>query len=143
MDWLFDHRSLVYLFLASDLIIILAVWWRTRKRALLVFGGITLLMMALFALVDFVVRGETDEEKLRRSVREMALHLKRPVDSAKAGEYVSEGIESKKRLTKSDFVKEIAQLSDKYGVRDVQVSEFRDISIDRAAKTASMRFNVT
>jgi hypothetical protein len=143
MDWLFDHRSWVYLLLASDFVIVLAIWWRTRKQPLLVIAGCTVGLTLLFAVVDLFMRPETDREKLQRTVRELAASLQKPVDKSKVAECVSDRIESKKGLNKAGFESELVRLADEFDVRGVKFSDFRSINIDRAAKTASMRFNVT
>jgi|ERR1051326_2120901 hypothetical protein len=143
MDWLFDHRSLVYLLLASDFVVLLAVWWRTRKRGLVIALGVSALIAGLFALVDLVLRPETDQEKLERTVRELAQSLKEPVDTAKLEKYISDDVDSKQHLKKKAFVKAIADLSDANSVREVRVSDLRDMVIDRNGKTASVRFNAT
>jgi hypothetical protein len=143
MDFLFDHHSLVYLLLACSLVIVGAIWWRTRKRNLTIAAGVIALLIILFALVDVFLRPETDQEKLERTVHEMLDSFRKPVNTSKAEQYISDSVQSHQHLSKSDFVKEVAKLSERYGIRNAQLSEFRDWKIDRSAKSASVRFNVT
>lgn len=69
-DWLTEGDSTLYLVLAAAEVVLLALWWRTRKRWYAVAAaGVATIALLLFIL-DWAV--ESDREQVKRKLHEMA-----------------------------------------------------------------------
>jgi len=73
-DWLFEGRPTVYLVLATAAVILLALWWKARKRKYLIAVGVVAALAGVYYLLDASV--ESDREQIVRKVREMAAGVK-------------------------------------------------------------------
>jgi hypothetical protein len=73
-DWLCEGRSSVYAVLALAGVILLVLWWQTRKRSVLLVCGAIVLLAGLHFFLDRFV--ETDHEQVIRKLQEMAAGVK-------------------------------------------------------------------
>jgi hypothetical protein len=68
--WLVDNASLLYAVLGCAFLVLLAVWWQTRKRPYLICLGIVAALAGLvFVLALFV---DTDRKQIVRNLRAIA-----------------------------------------------------------------------
>jgi ketosteroid isomerase-like protein len=69
-DWLFEGRIAVYCLIGVAAVILFLVWWRTRKRnVLLAAAAVAALAVGYFVLSQFV---ETPRKQVERKLQEMA-----------------------------------------------------------------------
>ncbi len=143
MDWIFDNRRTIYLLLAAVAIVVAAIWWRTHSRKCRAASILVLLLLLLFTVVDLFLRKETSQEQIERKIGEIALAARHGANRDKVQDYVSDSFHSPSGNDKAAFLKEVANLSDRFEVTDVNPWDFRNITIDRSKRTATVRFNVS
>ena len=120
-DWLFEGRAAVYLTLAVVALLLVALWWRDRRRHWLYAIVVVGLLAAVYLLLDFAV--ETRREQITR--RLMAIE-----SAVKAGnaEKVMEQISPKFRygtITRDQFRNAVvSRLKDRF-VEDLTIWEVR------------------
>jgi ketosteroid isomerase-like protein len=73
-DWLFEGRSTVYWLIGVLAVILLLVWWRTRKHNLLLAAGAIVALAGVYFLLGQFM--ETPRKQIERKLHEMAAAVK-------------------------------------------------------------------
>ncbi len=73
-DWLFEGHATIYCLLGALAGLLVAAWWMTRKRWLLVGVGVLAGLAGVYFLLDRLV--ETPNEQIGRKLNEMAAAVK-------------------------------------------------------------------
>jgi hypothetical protein len=69
-DWLFEGRPVIYWMLGVLAVLLLLVWWRVRKRPVLLAAGVVAALAVVYFGLSFLV--ETPRAQIVRKVQEMA-----------------------------------------------------------------------
>jgi hypothetical protein len=101
-DWLFEGRVTVYGTLLGLTILLLVLWWQSRKRSLLLAVAAVGALIGLYAFLDHAI--ETDREQLTRKVKEMAAALNAG-DVDRAFVHISDRFRSAHGIGKEDLRK--------------------------------------
>jgi hypothetical protein len=131
-NWLFEGWLSVYLLLAAVALALLAIWWSTRKRPLLIAVAVVAGLAGLYALLDLAV--ETDNEQLVRKVREMAASPQKP-DLAGLADNLADDFHYNNRSKD-----EIIGLARNAAVREVVVWDFERGPVSRADRKGTVIF---
>jgi hypothetical protein len=108
-DAFFEYRVTIYLILAVVAVILIALWYRDRKRGWLYGLGVVALLAGVFFLLDYAI--ETPSKQIKRKLQLMA-----------------EGV--KKKDTKAIF----EQVSDQFSWEGLNKAEFKQL-VDRLVET--------
>jgi hypothetical protein len=73
-DWLFEGRIEIYSLLSVVAVLLLLVWWRTRKRGVLVAAGVVAALAGVYFVLSLLV--ETPHAQVTRKLNEMAAGVK-------------------------------------------------------------------
>jgi hypothetical protein len=73
-NWLFEGRLSVTLLLTAVALVLLAVWWRERKRALLIAVGVVVALIVIYLLLGTFLPTEAkiDRVQIHQRIEEMA-----------------------------------------------------------------------
>src|SRR4029079_3531801 len=74
-DALSEYRVAIYLILAVAAVILIALWFRDRRRGWLYGVGVVALLAGAFALIDWGV--ETPSKQIKRNLQTMAAAVQR------------------------------------------------------------------
>src|SRR5262249_49074156 len=138
-DWLFDRRALVYLLFGIAAVVLVALWWRTRRRPFLVGLAVVAVLAAAFGLFDLLRKGETDREQIERALREMVAAAKAK-DADRLAAQLSPDFVSPRGNKKDDFSRKVISEARAQGVQDVELSDLDFQEVSRAERTAKVRF---
>jgi hypothetical protein len=137
-DWLFEGSPAVYVLLGGVAGLLLAVWWRTRKRRWLYAAAGTLALIGVYFLLDRFV--DTDKKQLRRTIEAMAAAVRaRNVDAI--FEHISEQFQSPRGASKRAFRDSVEQniiRVTSFTVWDIKFPE----EVSRARRTVRVDFSV-
>lgn len=138
-DWLLDNRWTVCLILASAAVILLALWYRTRKRYYAVGVAVVAGLAALFFLIA-ALRGETDQQQIERKVRELAAAAQ-AADAEQIARHLAEDFRSPGQKNRETFVADVVAQVRWQQVTEVVVWGFDFKEVSRDQRTAKVRFS--
>jgi hypothetical protein len=140
LDWLYEGRLSVYLFLAAIAVALVFFWWQRRKRYFLFGAGLFLVLMGVYYLLDRAV--ETDREQIVRKLETMAAAVKAK-DASAIFQHVSDDFRSPGGKNKKDFQAFAESTIKSRTVTEVKVWGFRfDGDPSRERKTCIVNFQV-
>jgi hypothetical protein len=134
--WLFEGRLSVYLLLATVALVLLAVWWSTRKRKYAIAAAAVAVLAGLYGLLDLAV--ETDHEQMERKIREMAGSAKNK-DANRLFEHIAADFNYNGR-TKTDLIALAKNAIGNGGVSEIVVWEFERGEVSRDDRSGTIVF---
>jgi hypothetical protein len=120
LDWLLDSRLTVYLIGTIAAVILLALWFRNRRRGWLYGLGVVALLLGVFAVLDLTI--DTPKRQIRRKLREMAAAVKKR-DTKAIFAHVSDSFTSDdpEPVTKAQFERRVDDLLKNGVVQDLVI----------------------
>jgi hypothetical protein len=137
LEWLVDHAYLFYLALGFIGLLLIARWWLTRQRTLLIALGIVASLAVLVFLLTLFI--DSDQKQLDRIVHEMSGGVKKgALDRTFA--HISEKFQTQGRgigINKSQLRKFAEDAIKNYGIEEVTVWQVEVEHLQRPNATVS------
>ena len=138
LDWLFEGRLAIYLFLLLIAGVLAFIWRSVRNRRLLAAAGVFVFLAVLYWILNLLV--ETPREQIERKMGEMKTALNKP-DLDTVFRHTSESFKFR-GYDKKSARKHAEEALSSRRVRNIQVWEVEVEELDRTKKTAKVNFKV-